>query len=452
MESNETSPCAVLVDLANIQALFDPHGSVDHADDSSTTWSEEGEPYFPRVDAYPLAFLKSVGNIQADGIPPCFYPLLTEINRSVRKPNTFGRPSPDDEYDELGSEDGEGVDDGDDVDEVDDGEDVDEVDEVPRLQAVKPVSCQFYNYITHRVATRAGRHDAQQGTVTAAVSGAFSRNQKDNVVALNNQSRCDQALPSARFHAKISLEDSPTSCRAEFVYSVDVRALKDPSGTHVSCLPSQLHSRPSAHHPSCRFIFNEIILPLARAWKLKDVRSAMREHLMVLKPGVGFSLHLLRIDPTFSSRAFLTFYFIQVFPALFDWVSYPVTLLIELLYKNEMKLIREDIAPSFFHVELIAALERILCFCHTGNTAVLATSLMNPLGLSYGVLKDGFPMLLRIFSQSTVASAMKRGIEVIPRRWPMKDGYPAIASRRAQILTYSLAHFMVSLLGTISIS
>lgn len=138
----------------------------------------------------------------------------------------------------------------------------------------------------------------------------------------------------------------------------------------------------------------------------------------------------------------------QVFPALFDWVAYPITILIKKLFENEMKRIKENTTPCPFRLELVAALERILCFCHTGNTAVLATSLMNPLGLSMGVIKDGFPMLHKIFRQPTIMSAMKHGFEINPRKWPTKDGHPAIASKRAQVLTYSVEHFMVSTFST----
>jgi len=125
-------------------------------------------------------------------------------------------------------------------------------------------------------------------------------------------------------------------------------------------------------------------------------------------------------------------------------VSYPITCLIQGLYQNEMALIKKNTLPCPYRLELVAALERVLCYCHTGNTAVLATSLMNPLGLSRGIVKDGFPMLHKVFIQSQITSAMKRGFEVDARTWPLKDGYPAVASRRAQTLTYSLEHFMVS--------
>ena len=77
---------------------------------------------------------------------------------------------------------------------------------------------------------------------------------------------------------------------------------------------------------------------------------------------------------------------------------------------------------------------------------MFATSLMNGLGLSKGAVYDGFPMLHHIFDLPSLMSAMTNGFQVDPRRWPLKDGYPAIASKRAQVLTYSMAHFMVSTL------
>lgn len=134
---------------------------------------------------------------------------------------------------------------------------------------------------------------------------------------------------------------------------------------------------------------------------------------------------------------------VQVFPAFFDWVAYPINLLMVKLFENEMKAIDDKIEPCPFQLELIASLERLLCFCHTGSTAVFATSLMNGLGLSRGAIMDGFPMLHHIFEQPTILSALNHNLRIDPRKWPLKDKYPAIASKRAQVLTYSLSHFMV---------
>ena len=43
--------------------------------------------------------------------------------------------------------------------------------------------------------------------------------------ALDKRYYCDNMLPSDRFHEKIKGDNCPTSCRAEFVYYVDVRKI-----------------------------------------------------------------------------------------------------------------------------------------------------------------------------------------------------------------------------------
>ena len=86
---DENQPaCGVLVDLKDIQTLFNPntyHMAIDRSDEDSSSAYEDA-PYV-RVEAYPLAFLRTAGNIKATGIPSCFYPVLTDINRKVRKNN-----------------------------------------------------------------------------------------------------------------------------------------------------------------------------------------------------------------------------------------------------------------------------------------------------------------------------------------------------------------------------
>ena len=69
---------------------------------------------------------------------------------------------------------------------------------------------------------------------------------------------------------------------------------------------------------------------------------------------------------------------------------------------------------------------------------------MNGLGLSRGALKDGFPMLLDTFEHLSIILARDHGFKVDPKRWPLKNGFPAIASKKAQVLTYSDSHFLVS--------
>lgn len=253
-------PCGVLVDLSDIQGLYNPDAPIDLSDD----FSDCSDSHSINVEAYPLAFLKTAGNVQADGIPPCFYSTLTEINRNVRKNHPAAkffafRENLDVEMDEDENHGDEGhandhnLDRGNNEDGGDNGglhgeQDEEDLPEEPmdidddddgttqsHFQAVKPICSQLYNHITHRVASRAGKHDSQQGTVTAAISGAFASTQKDKKTASRIREYCETGLPSDRFHDRISSPDAecPTACRAEFVYSIDVRALKDSSGRCV---------------------------------------------------------------------------------------------------------------------------------------------------------------------------------------------------------------------------
>lgn len=146
--------------------------------------------------------------------------------------------------------------------------------------------------------------------------------------------------------------------------------------------------------------------------------------------------------------AFMHLLLLQAFPAIYDWVSYPITLIIEGIYKTERQRIQNNELPCPLRLELLASFERLLCYCHTGNTAVFATSLMNPLGLSRGVLKDGFPMLLDTFEHPSIMLSREHGFKVDPKRWPLKNGFPAMASKRAQVLTYSESHFLVRVIYT----
>ena len=129
---------------------------------------------------------------------------------------------------------------------------------------------------------------------------------------------------------------------------------------------------------------------------------------------------------------------------MFDWVSYPVTSLIEQIYEQDIRNMRKDKKPCQMRVELIACLERALCYCHTGNASVFATTLMNPLGLSRGAKTDRFPVLMDIFKEPTILGASYNGFTIDPHKWPPRGCHPpAMASKRAQVLTYSTKHYMV---------
>jgi len=107
----------------------------------------------------------------------------------------------------------------------------------------------------------------------------------------------------------------------------------------------------------------------------------------------------------------------------------------------------KDIDPCPLQLKFMACLEWLLCFYHTGNASVLAISLMHPLGLSRGILKDSFPVILDIFKHPTITMAMRFGFNIKPFKWPLKDGYPAIASIKAQVITYLINYFLVHIIS-----
>jgi hypothetical protein len=87
-------------------------------------------------------------------------------------------------------------------------------------------------------------------------------------------------------------------------------------------------------------------------------------------------------------------------------------------------------------------LERALAFAYTGDARVITTQLMTPFGLKRSLIENGLPCIVKAldFDQS-----LSQYFTHNPAMWPLTDrGEPAIASKRAQTLTYGDDHFMVS--------
>jgi hypothetical protein len=93
-------------------------------------------------------------------------------------------------------------------------------------------------------------------------------------------------------------------------------------------------------------------------------------------------------------------------------------------------------------VELCAVAERALNYMHTGNVAVIATTIMNPLWIGRAITQDGIPC----FNPRYVNTGPSSQLVVYPEHWPYNNSkhQPLTSSKRSQILTYSEAHFKVS--------
>jgi hypothetical protein len=93
-------------------------------------------------------------------------------------------------------------------------------------------------------------------------------------------------------------------------------------------------------------------------------------------------------------------------------------------------------------VELSSVVERALNYMHTGNTAVLATTVMNPLWIARALVKDGFPCI----NTDIIKIVNYKHIIIDPKLWPFDETLhrPYSSSRRSHTLTYGEPHFNVS--------
>ena len=96
-------------------------------------------------------------------------------------------------------------------------------------------------------------------------------------------------------------------------------------------------------------------------------------------------------------------------------------------------------------VELCSVAERALNYMHTGNTAVISTTVMNPLWIGNAVVHDGLPCfnknIISLHGNSQVQ------VSIIKERWPYNQAklQPKTSSSAAQIFAYDISHFNVSI-------
>lgn len=156
-------------------------------------------PSADQCTLYPLAFTKTLGNMQANGLIYQFQQRLRTINDPLQR-HDFD-PVACDLFDD------------------------------PDLLAetsppvVKGVRCQVYNALSHRVRERAKFHGVQLGNVTAALSGIASATQASKSTWRRRVRECRIALPHQEFANKVAGPDQPEDSRWENTYVIDVQRL-----------------------------------------------------------------------------------------------------------------------------------------------------------------------------------------------------------------------------------
>jgi hypothetical protein len=125
---------------------------------------------------------------------------------------------------------------------------------------------------------------------------------------------------------------------------------------------------------------------------------------------------------------------------IYNWTSYPLTYLLEHVWRIGKESLVDPKQPQAVLVELCASLERALNFMHTGNASVIATSLMNPLWIGQGIIQDGLACI-----NTTIVPAFTSALMINEREWPHNDKQqPRSASKGSQLRNYGAGHFNVS--------
>ncbi|KAF8326750.1 hypothetical protein F5887DRAFT_1084263 [Amanita rubescens] len=262
------------------------------------------------------------------------------------------------------------------------------------------ISCQAYNAVMHNTRGRcAQHHDAQRGLVTAALAGGFARTNANTRTARILQSQCKNRLPHLEFKQKIANNnDQPLDCslRFENTFVVNMDRLNP------------------LYHDGGKFM-KDIILPLGMYWSHPNVLDAVKHHAVLFKP--------------------------DIYPQIYNWVTFPLVSLIETIY-SQCTVDMDATPPSFPDpclVELCSVAERALNYMHTGNAAVISTTVMNPLWVGNAVVHDGLPCLNR----NIISLHANSQVSVMKERWPYHQArmQPKTSSSAAQIFAYDLGHF-----------
>lgn len=133
----------------------------------------------------------------------------------------------------------------------------------------------------------------------------------------------------------------------------------------------------------------------------------------------------------------------QVFPNLYLWVTYGVTILLERLWKEHAIKVAVGQNVSPYAVELCCALERALAYAYTGNAKVLSRGLLDPLFISRSLLEFGLPTintnLVKILGNSHDRVVIKT------REWPTSTSGPLTCSQGSHLMRYGPDSWLVSI-------
>jgi hypothetical protein len=187
-----------------------------------------------------------------------------------------------------------------------------------------------------------------------------------------------------------------------------------------------------------RAILEEILLPLGAIWSHHSLLHKLKTSVVLFKPEVKHTFYVKIIVPTTTTKM----YYYQAFPQVYNWTTYPLTVLLEQMYSQSKSRLATHNMKDTMVVELCSVAERALNYMHTGNVAVIATRVMNPLWIGRAIIQDGIPCI----NPKYVNIGLSSQLVIYAEQWPYNNSkyQPLTCSNRAQTLTYGDTHFRVS--------
>ena len=134
----------------------------------------------------------------------------------------------------------------------------------------------------------------------------------------------------------------------------------------------------------------------------------------------------------------------QVFPKIYNWVTFGICSLLQVIARQEFDIIKKGKQVLPYILEFTSALERTLAYAHTGNVKVLSSGVMKPLFLARAMVELGMPTILKGVYELPFQGATS--FTVAAHTWPLtanKQG-PATCSKASHIYNYGEDHYMVS--------
>jgi hypothetical protein len=115
-------------------------------------------------------------------------------------------------------------------------------------------------------------------------------------------------------------------------------------------------------------------------------------------------------------------------------MTYPISCVITELWKECCPPLQEK-KPDPMHIEMCSVAERAFNYMHTGNVAVIATTVMNPLWIGQAIIVDGMPS----FNPQMVQINGRGLIQVDKNLWPYDRAIqqPRTSSKTSQTYVYN---------------